>query len=277
MKKTNLKLFSRYAVILLFAIVFLIPFFWMIITSFKEPQNVFSRPINWWVDSFDFENYTRFFTKYDGWRYVWNTVKLCAINIVGVLLSNAIVAYAIAFMKSKYRKIVMALMLVTMMMPGTVTFFPQFIVYVKLGWYGTMLPLWVPAFLGSAYNILLLRQYFLTIPQPILDAARVAGCGHFRMLWQIVAPMAKPVFIMMTLSTFISVWSDLFGPLIYILHEEDRTFPVLLSYMNSSYGNAGTLPAIMEGGVLSAIPTLIVYFLGQQSMIKAYVFKSSDK
>lgn len=277
MKKRNVQLFIRYAVILLFAVAMIIPFFWMVITSFKEPIKVFSRPISWWVDSFDFKNYTLFFTKYDGWNYVWNTVKLCAINIVGVVLSNAIVAYAIAFMKAKHKKIIMALLLITMMMPGTVTFFPQFIVYVKINWYGTLLPLWVPSFLGNAYYIFLLRQYYLTIPQPILDAARVSGCGHFRMLWQVVVPMAKPVFIIMILQTFVSVWSDLFGPLIYILNEKQRTFPVMLSYMNSSYGNAGTLPSIMAGGVLSAIPTLIVYFLGQKAMIKAYVFKTSDK
>lgn len=277
MKKKNIQWFLRYAVILSFTVFMIVPFFWMIITSFKEPVKVFSRPINWWVDSFDFKNYTLFFTKYDGWRYVWNTVKLCAINILGVVLSNGIVAYAIAFMKFRRKKVIMALLLITMMMPGTVTFFPQFIVYVKLGWYGTLMPLWVPAFLGNAYYIFLLRQYYLTIPQPILDAARVSGCGHFRMLWQIVMPMAKPVFIIMILNTFIAVWSDLFGPLIYILNEKDRTLPVLLSYMRSSYGNGGTLPNIMAGGILSAIPTLIVYFLGQKAMIKAYVFKTSDK
>lgn len=277
MKKKHIQLFARYGVIILFALTMIVPFFWMIISSFKSPANIFSRPINWWVDSFDFENYTRFFTKYNGWKYIWNTVKLSAINIVGVVLSNAIVAYAVAFLKFKHKKIVLALLLITMMMPGTVTFFPQFIVFVKLGWYGTLMPLWVPAFLGNAYYIFLLRQYYLTIPQPILDAARVSGCGHFRLLWQIIVPMTKPVIIMMVLSTFISVWSDLFGPLVYILHEEERTFPVLLSYMNSTYGNEGTLPAIMAGGVLSAIPTLIVYFIGQKAMIKAYVFKSSDK
>lgn len=277
MKKKNLLLMLRYGIILIVAISMIIPFFWMIITSFKNPMKVFSRPMNWWVDSFDFKNYTLFFTKYNGWNYIWNTVKLCAINIVGVVLSNAVVAYAIAFMKFKHKKIIMALLLITMMMPGTVTFFPQFIIYVKIGWYGTMMPLWVPAFLGNAYYIFLLRQYFLTIPRPIIDAARVAGCGHFRMLWQIVMPMAKPVFIIMILGTFTNVWSDLFGPLIYILNEKDRTFPVLLSYMNSSYGNAGTLPSIMAGGILSAIPTLIVYFLGQKAMIKAYVFKTTEK
>lgn len=277
MRKKHILFFVRYAVILLFSLAFLIPFCWMIITSFKDPIKVFTIPINWWVDSFDSENYAKFFTQYDGWRYIWNTVKLAAINIVGVVLSNGIVAYAIAFLKFRHKKVIMALLLITMMMPGTVTFFPQFLVYVKLGWYGTLMPLWVPAFLGNAYYIFLLRQYYLTIPQPILDTARVCGCGHFRMLWQIVMPMAKPVFIIMVLNTFVSVWSDLFGPLIYILNEEQYTFPVLLSYMNSSYGNAGTLPTIMAGGVLSAIPTLLVYFLGQKVMIKAYVFKSGDK
>lgn len=277
MKKQRIQLFFRYVVILIFAVVIIVPFFWMIISSFKDPKNVFKRPINWWVDYYDFKNYTQFFTDYNGWRYVWNTVKLCAINIVGVVFSNAVVAYAVAFMKSRFKKVVIVLLLITMMMPGTVTFFPQFIVYVKMGWYGTMLPLWVPAFLGNAYYIFLLRQYYLTIPQPILDAARVSGCGHFRILWQIIVPMAKPVFIMMVLSTFISVWGDLFGPLVYILKEENRTFPVLLSYMNSSYGNAGKLPQIMAGGIISAIPTLVVYFLGQKAMIKAYVFKTSDK
>ena len=277
MKKKHLLTALRYAVILAFGVVMLVPFFWMIVTSFKDPGNVFSRPINWWVDHYDFSNYTLFFTKHNGWRYIWNTVRLCAINIVGVVVSNAVVAYAIAFMKVRRKKIVLILLLITMMMPGTVTFFPQFIVFVKLKWYGTLLPLWVPAFLGNAYYIFLLRQYYLTIPQPILDAARVTGASHFRILWQIVVPMAKPVFIIMILNTFVSVWSDLFSPLIYILNEKDRTFPVLLSYMNSSYGNAGVLPTIMAGAVLSAIPTLIIYFLSQKAMIKAYVFKTGDK
>lgn len=277
MKKKHILLFLRYAVILGFSIVVIIPYFWMIITSFKNPSQVFSNPTTWWVDSFDFKNYTKFFVDYNGWKYIWNTVKLAAINIVGVVFSNAVVAYAVAFMKSRFKKIILALLLITMMIPGTVTFFPQFIVFVKLGWYGTMLPMWLPAFMGNAYYIFLLRQYYLTIPQPILDAARVSGCGHFRMLWQIIVPMSMPVFIMMVLSTFFSIWSELFRPLVYILNEQDRTFPVLLSYMNSSYGNGGVLPNIMAGGVLSSIPVLIVYFIGQKAMIKAYVFKSSDK
>ena len=277
MRKKHLLLFIRYALVIAVGLTMVLPFLWMIITSFKEPAKVFSRPINWWVDSFDFANYKRFFTDYDGWRYIWNTVRLAAINIVGVVVSNAIVAYAFAFFRSRWKKPLMALLLITMMMPGTVTFFPQFIVFVKIGWYGKLLPLWVPAFLGNAYYIFLLRQYFLTIPQPIIDAARVTGASHFRILWQVAVPMARPVFIIMVLNTFFSVWSDLFGPLIYILNEKDRTFPVLLSYMNSSYGNGGMMPAIMAGGVLAAIPTLLLYFIGQKAMIRAYVFKTGDQ
>ncbi|MGI6755179.1 MAG: carbohydrate ABC transporter permease [Atopobiaceae bacterium] len=277
MKKQTVIMIARYTIAIAFGILMLIPFYWMIVTSFKSPGNVFSNPINWWVDSFNFDNYKIFFEKYNGWKYIWNTVRLSLINIVGVVVSNAVVAYAVAFMKSRRKRLIMFLLLITMMMPGTVTFFPQFIVYVTLGWYGTMLPLWVPAFLGNAYYIFLLRQYFLTIPKPILDAARVTGASDFRILCQIVVPMAKPVFIIMILSTFIGVWSDLFGPLIYILDESERTFPVLLSYMNSTYGNTGMLPTIMSGAVLSAIPTLVVYFLSQKAMIKAYVFKTGDK
>ena len=127
MRRQHVLTFIRYGVILLFTVSMLIPFFWMIISSFKDPIKVFERPINWWVDSFDFSNYTQFFTKYDGWHYIWNTVKLAAINIVGVVISNAIVAYAVAFMKNRHKKVIMALLLLTMMMPGTVTFFPQFI------------------------------------------------------------------------------------------------------------------------------------------------------
>ncbi len=276
-RRRNIALFARYAVLIACGVSMVIPFVWMIITSFKDPVTVYSRPIQWWVDSFDFANYAKFFVKFDGLHYIWNTLRLAAINIVGVVLSNAIVAYAMAFMKFKHKKLVMALLLATMMMPGTVTFFPEFLVFVKLGWYGTLMPLWVPSFLGSAYYIFLLRQFFLTIPQPILDAARVSGAGHWRILWQVVAPMAKPVFIIMILATFVSVWTDLFGPLIYILNESDRTFPVLLSYMNSSYSTNTTLPSIMAGGVLSAIPVLIVYFLSQKAMIKGYVFKQGDE
>ncbi|MBN2239084.1 MAG: carbohydrate ABC transporter permease [Dehalococcoidales bacterium] len=276
-RKRNIQLFLRYAIILAIAVGLMAPFYWMIITSFKDPVDVFSRPIEWWVSSFDLANYEKLFTQFDGWRYIWNSLRICLINIVGVVLSNCIIAYAMAFMPFKYKKVMMVLMLLTMMIPFTVTFFPQFLLFVKIGWYGTLLPLWVPAFLGNAFYILLLRQYFLTIPQPILDAARVSGCGHFRMLWRVVLPMAKPVLIIMILKTFLDEWSELFKPLIYILKEQDKTFPVLLTYLESSYGNTGTLPSIMAGGILSAIPALIVYFIAQKNMIKAYVFRTGDE
>lgn len=117
----------------------------------------------------------------------------------------------------------------------------------------------------------------MTIPQPILDAARVSGCGHLRLLFRVVLPMAKPVLIMIVLGTFIGTWTDLFNPLIYILNEEDKTFSLLLTYLNSAYGNKSTLPSIMAGGIITMIPTLIVYFIAQKHMVKAYVFKNGEE
>ena len=276
-KKQQVLTILRYTIICVFAISMILPVFWMFITSFKDPMKVFSRPIDWWVDSFDFSNYTKLFTKYNGWRYIWNTIRLCAINVVGVVLSNSIVAYAMAFKKFKHKKKLLVLMLATMMMPGTVTFFPRFLVFVELGWYGTLLPLWVPSFLGNAYYIFLLRQYYLSIPQYIIDAARVSGCNDLQMLIKVVLPMSRPVLTIMVLGTFIGTWSDLFNPLIYILNEKDKTFPLLLTLLKDSYGNNGTLPSIMAGGLIAAIPTLLVYFLGQRYMNKAYVFRSGDR
>lgn len=276
-RKKHVLRFLRYFVIVCGAILMVIPLLWMLSSSLKEPTKVFVRPVQWIPDKPVFDNFIRLFTYYHAERYIWNTIKLCAINIVGTLLSCSLVAYGLSFIRYKHKNKILTVLMSTMMLPGCVIFFPQFILYVKLGWYGTLLPLWVPSFLGNAYYIILLRQYFMTIPQPVLDAARVSGCGHLRMLFKVVLPMAKPVLIMMFLGTFVGTWTDLFNPLIYILNEEDKTFSLMLTYLNSSYGNKSTLPVIMAAGFITMIPTLIVYFVAQKHMVKAYVFKNAEE
>ena len=172
----------------------------------------------------------------------------------------------------------MALLLITVMMPGTVTFFPQFLVYVKLGWYGTLLPLSGSCLFGK-------RVLYFSSTTILSDhSAADFGCSQSMRMRTLPYAVANCVcqwqnlFSSLWCSTPLSVSGQIYlRPLIYILSEKERTFPVLLSYMNSSYSNASTLPSIMAGGVLSAIPTLLVYFLGQKVMIKAYVFKSGDK
>ena len=154
-KKKHVLRFLRYLVIIAGALLMVIPLLWMLSSSLKNPTEVFVRPVQWIPDEPVFENFTHLFTYYHAGRYIWNTVKLCAINIVGTVLSCSLVAYGLSFIRFKHKNKLLTVLMSTMMLPGCVIFFPQFILYVKMGWYGTLLPLWIPSFLGNAYYIFL--------------------------------------------------------------------------------------------------------------------------
>lgn len=268
----------RYAVIVALALVVCIPLYWMIVTSFKDPANVFTLPIQWLPDGFRIENYAALFTKYHFEQYVLNTLWLCLLNVVGTVVSCSLVAYGFAFGRFRHKNKIFFLLLLTMILPSTVTFFPQFILFVKIGWYGTLLPLWAPSFFGSAFYIFFLRQYFLTVPTSLLDAAKIDGCNALTTLLRIVIPMAKPVYVVMILNTFIGVWGDFFNQLIYITSSSDYTISIGLTALNASYGHTtSTIPTIMAGSLVVSLPVLIVYYFGQKAMMKAYVFKTVDK
>lgn len=269
---------ARYAVAIAIAVVISIPLYWMIVTTFKDPANVFTRPIKWLPDQLDFSNYVNLFTQYHFEQYIWNTVKLCLLNVVGTTVSCSLVAYGFAFGKFKHKNKLFALLLATLILPGTVTFFPQFILYTKIGWYGTLLPLWAPSFFGSAYYIFFLRQYFLTVPQSLLDAAKIDGCGKIRTLLQVVIPMAKPVYLVMILNTFIGVWGDFFNQLIYITTSSEYTISIGLTALNASYGTSTSIiPSVMAAALLVSLPVLLVYYFGQKAMMKSFVIKGTEK
>lgn len=268
----------RYAVATVIALIISIPLYWMVVTTFKDPANVFTWPIKWLPDQLDFSNYAALFTQYHFEQYVWNTVKLCLLNVVGTTVSCSLVAYGFAFGKFKHKNKLFALVLATLILPGTVTFFPQFILFTKMGWYGTLLPLWAPSFFGSAFYIFFLRQYFLTVPQSLLDAAKMDGCGKIRTLLQVVVPMAKPVYLVMILNTFIGVWGDFLNQLIYITSSSEYTISIGLTALNASYGHTtSTIPSLMAGMLIVSIPVLLVYYFGQKAMIQGYVIKGTEK
>lgn len=279
MSKKTIVRAVRYLVIIVIGLAFLIPFAWMLVSSLKNPTRVFTNPVEWFPDELHFENYVRLFTQYEFHTYVWNTLKLCGLNIIGTVLSCSVVAYGFAFGRYRHKNKIFNILLATMILPTTVTFFPQFILYTKLGWYGTLLPLWVPAFLGNAYYIFFLRQYFLTIPQDMLDAAKLDGCGALKILRYVVVPMARPVYIVMIMGTFITVWGDLFNQVIYILDNSQDTISIGLTMLNSSYGHTtnSTLPSLMGGAFVISIPVLLFYYLGQKAMMKTYVFRETGR
>lgn len=255
----------------------IMPFIWMLSTSFKEPLKVYEVPIKWIPEVFNFKNYTRLFTDYNFSLYMKNSLKICLLNIVGNILSCSLTAYAFAFCKHKYKNRLFLLLLATMMLPGVVTFFPQFILFNYIGWYGTLLPLWVPAFTGSAFYIFLLRQFFLTIPTELIDAAKMDGTSDLKILFQIVLPMSKPAIVVIIIYNFMAVWNDFFGPLIYIIREDQRTVAVALNYLKSTYEGTSSIPIVMAASTLLIIPSVLIYFFGQSYVSKGIVFKGVDK
>lgn len=276
--REKITLVFRYLCINLFGILIAVPFYWMIITSLKDPNRVFVRPMEWFTDKFRIENYSALFTQYHFEQYVFSTVKLCLLNVAGTVLSCSLVAYGFAFGRYRHKNKIFFIVLLTMILPATVTFFPQFILYTKLGMYGTLLPLWLPSFFGNAYYIFFLRQYFLTVPKSLMDAARIDGCGEMKTLLKIVVPMAKPVYVVMILNTFIGVWGDFFNQLIYITNRENYTISIGLTALNKSYGHTSSImPTLMAGAFIVTIPVLIVYYFGQRAMMNSYVFRDTGK
>jgi ABC-type glycerol-3-phosphate transport system permease component len=276
MKRKCLQIFT-YIIISIGAILMLLPFVWMISTSLKEPLTVYEIPIRWIPEVFKVENYKRLFTDYNFGLYIFNSIKICILNILGNVISCSLVAYGFSFCKHRYKNKIFVLLLATMMLPGVVTFFPPFILFNYMGWYGTTLPLWVPAFTGSAFYIFLLRQFFLTIPSELIDAAKMDGCSDIKILFNIVLPMSKPALMVIVIYNFMAVWNDFFGPLIYIIKEEQRTVAVALNYLKSTYEGTSSIPITMAASVLLIIPSLLIYFFGQSYVSRGIVFKGVEK
>lgn len=269
--------FLTYVIIIAGAILMIMPFVWMLSTSFKEPLKVYEVPIKWIPEVLNYKNYTRLFTDYNFLLYMKNSLVICLLNICGSIISCSLTAYAFAFCKHKYKNKLFILLLSTMMLPGAVTFFPQFILFNSIGWYGTLLPLWVPAFTGSAFYIFLLRQFFLTIPKELIDAAKIDGASDLKILLQIILPMSKPAIVVIIIYNFMAVWNDFFGPLIYIIREDQRTVAVALNYLKSTYEGTSSIPIVMAASTLLIIPSVLVYFFGQSYISKGIVFKGVDK
>jgi multiple sugar transport system permease protein len=199
-------------------------------------------------------------------RYLANTLILCVLNVVGTVLSSAVVAYGFARLEWRGRGPLFALLLATMMIPFPVTMVPLFSLFRWLGWIGTLRPLWVGSFFANAFNVFLLRQFFRTLPQELSEAARIDGCGEFRIFWQIVLPLCRPALIVVALFTFMGTWNDFLGPLIYLTDERDYTLALGLRAMQTFGGIEWNY--LMAASTLMILPVIILFFLAQRSFIE---------
>lgn len=250
----------------------LLPFLWMLSTSLKTPIQVVAQPPTWIPNPFAFGNYIEFWQSPPvpgGFaRFTANTLYITLICMVGEVLSATIVAYGFARYRFPGRDIWFMVLLATMMLPGAVTLVPTFIMFKHLGWIDTYLPLTVGAFFGgSAFYIFLARQFFLTIPTELEEAARLDGCTDWQIFTQVFLPLSKPLLVTIAVFSFTAHWKDFMGPLIYLNSPEGFTLTLGLNWFKQSIVGQGTTPyhLLMAATIVVIMPMILLFFVAQKA------------
>jgi ABC-type glycerol-3-phosphate transport system permease component len=269
LKRTTISRALLYAVLIAIGLVFTIPFLWMLSTSLKGNEQIFTVPPRWIPTSFHPENFTAIFRRMPFMRYLGNSVMVTGLTMLGVVASSSLVAYAFACLRWPGRNVAFALLLGTMMLPMQVTMIPIFVLFKDVGWLNTYKPLVVPAFFGGgAFNIFLLRQFYLGIPREIADAARIDGCSEFRIYWNIMLPLARPALATVAIMTFMFSWNDFLGPLIYLSDKDKGTLALGLSMFVGQYQTEWGL--LMAASLLTMLPMILVFFFFQKYIIQGF-------
>jgi multiple sugar transport system permease protein len=258
-----------YTALILGSIISLIPFFWMLGTSFKDPANVFLDPPQIWPDPWLWSNYSKAFSKMSFALYTFNTVRITAICMLGQILSCSLVAFGFARTRFPGRNVLFVVLLATMMLPAQVTMIPVFKIFATLGWYDTILPLTVPSFFGSAFFIFLLRQYYMTVPHEMDEAARMDGANTWQVYFKVLLPQVKPALATVAIFSFMNHWNDFLGPLIYISSPAKRTLALGLYAFQGQYSTDWNY--LMAASAVVMLPLLILFFVGQKYFIQGVV------
>ncbi len=254
-------------VLTLFSILFLAPFVWMLATSLKVQQQVFDP--NWIPDPIAWNNYPDALASAPFGVYFKNSAIITIFSTLGSVLSSSLVAYSFARLKWPGRDFWFGVVLATMMLPGAVTWIPTYILFAKIGWVNTFLPLIVPSYLGGgAFFIFLLRQFFRGIPMELSEAARIDGAGELRIWWQIVLPLCQPAIATVTIFAFNSSWQDYMGPLVYLNSEDKYTLQLGLTIFKAGGGGIPMWHWMMAASLVVMLPILIIFFLGQNYFLE---------
>jgi multiple sugar transport system permease protein len=257
-----------YAILLLLCAFILLPVSWMLTAALKPDLEPVFTPTPEWVPTkfWDWDNFRRALVDtYPFLRYMINTMIIVIANIIGVLISCSLVGFAFARLRFRGSKVLFYILIVTMLIPWQALMVPQFLLFVKIGWYGTYLPLIVPSFTGSAFFIFLIRQYMRTIPRDLDDAARVDGLNTWQIFWRIILPLSTPVLTVCAVFTFLWSWNNLLGPLLYL--DDDSKFTVALGLANLVTLADTPWNLTMAANLITIVPTVIVYFFVQKKLI----------
>jgi len=256
----------HYLILCGLSLIFLMPFVWMLSSALKSEDQIFTFPPQWIPDPPRWENFIEGLRAIPFFLYLRNTLIITVLSTLGLVLSSAMAAYGFAKLRWPDRQWLFFLMLSTMMLPFQVTMIPVFVLFRYLGWVNTFLPLIVPAFFGNAFYIFLLRQFFLSIPNTTLDAARIDGCSEWRIFFQIVLPQARPALITVVIFSFLAGWNDFIGPLIYLSSEKLKTLALGLQSFQSVQGSSWAL--LMAVSALMTFPIIVLFFAAQRYFMK---------
>ena len=262
---------SAYLFTTLLAIVFALPFLWMISLSLQNPVQFTTYPPTWIPKPLTWGNYPHAMTmpRRPFALYFRNSFIYTFGATAGVVISSALVAYGFARLKFKGRDALFVLVLSTMMLPAQVTLIPRYILFQKLGWIDSMRPLIVPAWFGSAFDIFLLRQFFMTIPRELDESAILDGCDYFGILWRIIMPLAKPALVTVVAFSIVATWNDFMGPLIFLNSTEKVTVAVGLSLLSQMAGDSGftDMGLVMAASVASLAPMIALFLIAQRYFV----------
>ena len=265
-KIPSLEVIFLYAFLIVLAILFILPIFYLFMGSFKAESELFRVPFKWLPDKFQFGNFINMFSSIPFFKYLKNTMIIVVCNIGGSLLSCSLVAYGFARLRWPGRDKVFILVLITMILPYQVTLVPLFLMFTKMKWIGTFLPLTVTCFFGNPFFIFLLRQFFTGIPQDISEAARIDGAGEFTIFSRLVIPMAKPALTTVAIFAFIRSWNDFLGPLVFLGKDELYTLSLAASMLKSNLDPNWSL--LLALGAVMILPVLILFFVMQKYFIQ---------
>ncbi|WP_127539108.1 carbohydrate ABC transporter permease [Paenibacillus illinoisensis] len=259
---------GTYLLLTLISLIMIVPFIWMISTSFKEPQSIFTYPPQWIPETFRFQNYVDVFRLIPFHRFYLNSVYIAVVVVLGTVFFASLAGYAFAKIPFKGRNVVFLTLLSAMMIPHEVTAIPMFLFMRQLGWIDTHLPLiLLPIFgAGGVFGIFVMRQFFITVPTELEEAAMIDGCNRFRIYARIMLPIAKPGMATLTIFTFVTIWNEFFDPLIFINSRELMTLPLGLSLFTDEVGTAWQY--LMSATVMATVPLLIVFFMAQRRFIE---------
>jgi multiple sugar transport system permease protein len=256
---------ATHSMLIVTSLMFLLPFVFIVTTALMTDDQSLTRAI--WPRPFQWGNFANVFERIDLLRFTLNTTLIAGLSTVGVVVSCVPVAYALSRISWRGRQAAFILVLATLMLPFQVTVVPLYVIFVRLHWIGTLLPLIVPSFFGDAFSIFLLRQFFLTIPDEMSDAARVDGASEFQIMTRVVVPLAKPAIAAVALFNFLYNWNDFFGPLLYLGENRNVwTLGLALSEFRTLHHVEWNLT--MTASLLFMLPVIVLFFLAQKVFVE---------